>query len=148
MNKPTTSICPVCQKKIPAELTEVNDKILITKTCPEHGNFSFTHWQSPSIYKFAQRLDYFQYFEDTLAPKNPEGCPYICESCDSHVSDTVIGVIDVTKRCDLRCAICFSTFSDHQVDYEPSKDELVQMLTFLSNATRNLQPSCSQAANH
>jgi uncharacterized radical SAM superfamily Fe-S cluster-containing enzyme len=134
----TKSICPVCHKKIPAQLTEVNGKVLITKTCPEHGSFSFTHWQSLSIYKFAQHFDHFQYFEDTLAPKNPEGCPYICESCDRHVSDTVIGVIDVTKRCDLRCAICFSTFSDHQVDYEPSKDELVRMLTFLSR--RNPKP--------
>lgn len=130
--KKTTSICPVCQKKIPTQLTQVDDKILITKTCPEHGDFSFTHWQSPSVYKFAQSYDHFHYYEDTLAPKNPEGCPYICESCDRHVSDTVIGVIDVTKRCNLRCAICFSTFSDHQVEYEPSKDELIQMLTFLS----------------
>ena len=61
-------------------------------------------------------------------PKNPEGCPYICESCSGHISDTVIGVIDVTKKCDLRCAVCFSTFSDHIVDYEPTKDELVNML--------------------
>ena len=132
--KKTTSICPVCQKKIPAQLTERDGKIVITKNCQEHGSFSATHWQSPSIYKFTQGYDYFQYFEDTLAPKNPEGCPYICESCDSHVSSTVIGVIDVTKRCNLRCAICFSTFSEHQVDYEPSKDELIRMLTFLSKA--------------
>ena len=45
----TKSICPVCQKKIDAELTEVNGKILITKKCKEHGAFSATHWQSPSI---------------------------------------------------------------------------------------------------
>jgi uncharacterized radical SAM superfamily Fe-S cluster-containing enzyme len=132
--KKTTSICPVCKKKIPAQLVEKDGRILITKTCKEHGSFSFAHWQSPSIYRFAQGFDHFQYFEDTLAPKNPEGCPYICESCDRHVSDTVIGVIDVTKRCDLRCAICFSTFSDHQVNYEPSKEEIIRMLTFLSKA--------------
>jgi uncharacterized radical SAM superfamily Fe-S cluster-containing enzyme len=132
--KKTTSICPVCKKKIPAQLAERDGRILLTKTCKEHGSFSFAHWQSPSIYRFAQSFDHFQYFEDTLAPKNPEGCPYICESCDRHVSDTVIGVIDVTKRCDLRCAICFSTFADHQVNYEPSKDELIRMLTFLSKA--------------
>jgi uncharacterized radical SAM superfamily Fe-S cluster-containing enzyme len=132
--KKTTSICPVCQKKIPAQLTEVDGKIQINKTCHEHGSFSFTHWQSPSLYRLAQGFDHFQYFEDSLAPKNPEGCPYICESCDRHASSTVIGVIDVTKRCDLRCAICFSTFSDHQVEYEPSKDELIRMLTFLSKA--------------
>ena len=134
----TKSICPVCQKKIDAALTQSNGKVIITKECKEHGSFSATHWQSPSIFNFAERFDYFQYFEDQSSPKNPEGCPYTCESCGTHVSDTVIGVIDVTKRCDLKCAICFSTFSDHQVDYEPTKEELVEMLTFLSK--RNPKP--------
>jgi uncharacterized radical SAM superfamily Fe-S cluster-containing enzyme len=132
--KKTKSICPVCQKKIDAELTEANGKILLTKKCTEHGAFSATHWQSPSIFNFAKRLDYFQYFEDLNSPKNPEGCPFVCESCDNHVSSTVIGVIDVTKRCDLKCAVCFSTFSKHEVEYEPSKADLIRMLTFLSQA--------------
>jgi len=136
--KKSTSICPVCQKKIDAELTERDGKVLITKKCEEHGGFSATHWQSPSVFKFADKHDYFQFYDDTLAPKNPEGCPYICESCDKHVSDTVIGVIDVTKRCDLRCAICFSTFSEHEVNYEPDKATLIRMLTFLSQ--RNPKP--------
>jgi len=130
--KKTKSICPVCQKKIDAELTESDSKILITKRCAEHGVFTVTHWQSPSIYCFAKNYDYFKYFEDPNSSSDPEGCPYVCESCNNHTSDTVIGVIDVTKKCDLRCAICFSTFSDHIVDYEPTKDELVNILTFLS----------------
>jgi uncharacterized radical SAM superfamily Fe-S cluster-containing enzyme len=130
--KKTKSICPVCQKKIDAELKEVNGKILITKKCEEHGTFSATHWQSPSVFNFAEKYDFFKYFGDADAPKNPDGCPYVCRSCNNHVSDTVIGVIDVTKRCDLRCAVCFSTFSEHEVDYEPSKETIVKMLKFLS----------------
>jgi len=129
--KKTKSICPVCQKKIDAELTEVDGKILITKTCKEHGTFSATHWESPSVFNFAEKFDYFKYFGDANSPKNPDGCPYIC-FCKNHASSTVIGVIDVTKRCDLNCAICFSTFPEHEVDYEPSKDVIVKMLEFLS----------------
>ena len=129
--KKTKSICPVCQKKIDAELTEVNGKILITKKCAEHGTFSATHWESPSVFNFAAKFDFFKYFGDENAPKNPDGCPYIC-FCKNHASSTVIGVIDVTKRCDLKCTICFSTFPEHEVDYEPSKDTIVQMLEFLS----------------
>jgi 7,8-dihydro-6-hydroxymethylpterin dimethyltransferase len=132
------SICPICQKKIDSELVQNSERILITKKCKDHGDFSATHWQSATVFDFANKYDSFQYFEDLLAPKNPEGCPYICESCDKHASDTVIGVIDVTKRCDLRCAICFSTFSDHEVEYEPSKESLINMLTFLSQ--RNPKP--------
>ena len=130
--KKTVSICPICQKKIGMELTEENGKILITKTCKEHGTFSATHWESPPVYKFAEKFDYFKYFGDENASKNPEGCPYTCSSCKKHVSSTVIGVIDVTKRCDLQCTICFSTFDKHEVNYEPSKEKIVQMLNFLS----------------
>ena len=134
----TKSICPVCQEKIDAALTQSNGKIKITKECQEHGIFTATHWQSSDVFNFAERFDYFQCFEDQSTPRNPEGCPYVCESCDKHVSDTVIGVIDVTKRCDLKCAICFSTFSDQQVEYEPTKEEIIRMLTFLSK--RNPRP--------
>jgi len=130
--KKTKSICPVCHKKINAELTAVNGKILITKKCKEHGIFSATHWQSPSIFNFAAKFDFFKYFGDANSPENSDGCPYICESCNNHASNTVMGVIDVTKRCDLNCAICFSTFPQHEVDYEPSKDVIVKMLEFLS----------------
>jgi uncharacterized radical SAM superfamily Fe-S cluster-containing enzyme len=136
--KKTKSICPVCQKKIDTELTEVDGKIVITKICKEHGTFSATHWESPSVFNFAEKFDYFKYFGDANAPKNPDGCPYICESCKNHASSTVIGVIDVTKRCDLRCGICFSSFPEHEVDYEPSKEKIVRMLEFLSK--RNPRP--------
>ncbi|MFB3888110.1 MAG: radical SAM protein [Candidatus Bathyarchaeia archaeon] len=134
----TKSICPVCQKKIDAELSEEDGRVLIKKRCGEHGVFTVTHWQSPSIYGYAENYDFFKCFPDNDPKRNPERCPYVCESCSSHTSDTVIGVIDVTKKCDLRCAVCFSTFSDHVVDYEPTKAELVNMLTFLSQ--RNPKP--------
>ncbi len=46
----------------------------------------------------------------------------------------MIGVIDVTKRCNLKCAVCFSTFPEYEVDYEPSKEEIVRILEFLSQS--------------
>ena len=130
----TKSICPECQKKIDAQLTEVNGKIKITKQCPEHGVFEATHWQSPGVFNHMQTYDQFQYLGDLNAPKNPEGCPYVCETCTNHASGTVIGVIDVTKRCNLKCAVCFSTFPQQEVDYEPTKEALIDMLEFVSKA--------------
>lgn len=81
-----------------------------------------------------QTYDQFQYLGDLNASKNPEGCPYVCETCNKHASGTVIGVIDVTKRCNLRCAICFSTFPEQGNDYEPTKEHLIKMLEFVSQA--------------
>jgi uncharacterized radical SAM superfamily Fe-S cluster-containing enzyme len=134
----TKSICPECQKEIDATLTVQDGKIQITKTCKEHGTFTATHWQSPEVYGFTEKNDYFTYFEESRGDKRAPGCPYSCATCSGHVSDTVIGVMDVTKQCDLRCPVCFSTFSDHIVDYEPTKEELINMLTFLSQ--RNPKP--------
>ena len=134
----TKSICPECQKEIEAQLAEKDGKIQITKSCKEHGDFTATHWQSPSVYKFTENYDFFKYFPEAQISKNAQGCPYTCESCSSHTSDTVIGVIDVTKECDLRCAVCFSTFSDHIVNYEPTREELFSILAFLSQ--RNPKP--------
>jgi uncharacterized radical SAM superfamily Fe-S cluster-containing enzyme len=130
----TKSICPECQKKIDAQLREVNGKINITKRCPEHGEFKAIHWQSPPIFEHMQKYDQFQYLGDLYAPKNPEGCPYVCETCKNHASGTVIGVIDVTKRCNFKCAICFSTFPDQDEDYEPTKEALIGMLEFAAKA--------------
>ncbi len=130
----TKSICPECQKKIDAQLTQANEKIKITKVCPEHGSFEATHWQSPPIFKHMQTYDQFQYLGDLNAPKDPQGCPYVCETCTNHASGTVIGVIDVTKRCNLKCAVCFSTFPEQEIDYEPTKEHLIRMLEFASQA--------------
>jgi uncharacterized radical SAM superfamily Fe-S cluster-containing enzyme len=143
----TKSICPECNKEIEAELTLKDGKILITKKCKEHGIFTATHWQSSFVYNFTEEYDFFKHFKESQENKRAAGCPYTCESCTGHVSDTVIGVIDVTKECDLRCAICFSTFSDHIVDYEPTKQELIDILTFLSKETPNPPQSCFQVEN-
>ena len=82
-----------------------------------------------------QTHDTFQYLGDLNAPKDPQGCPYVCETCDNHASGTVIGVIDVTKRCNFKCAVCFSTFPEQEkVDYEPTKEALIEMLEFVAKA--------------
>lgn len=136
--KKTTSICPVCLKIIPAELITKNDKILILKNCKDHGNFSATHWQSPSIYTFSERFDYFENNADPSTLKGSDDCPQTCFSCNEHISDTVIGVIDVTKKCDLQCSVCFSTFPEHEVGYEPKLKEIEGILKFLNS--RNPKP--------
>lgn len=131
----TKSICPECQKKIDAQLRQASGKIQISKQCPEHGDFKATHWQSVPIFDHMRKYDQYQYLGDLNAPKNPDGCPYVCETCQNHASGTVIGVIDVTKRCNLRCAVCFSTFPNQEsTDYEPTKQALIDMLEFTAKA--------------
>ena len=131
--KKTISICPECLKKIPAELRINDRKILIVKNCSEHGSFIATHWQSPFIYNFSKRFDYFENFKDFKTPQGSADCPANCLSCADHISDTVIGVIDVTKQCDLQCSVCFSTFGENNIRYEPKLKEIENILKFLNS---------------
>ena len=59
-----------------------------------------------------------------------------CGLCSKHETSTVLGLIDVTNRCNLRCPICFANAAAAGYKYEPSQDEIRQMLRNL----RNLKP--------
>ncbi len=130
--KKTESICPECLKKIDAKVVQKNGKVELTKKCEEHGTFTATHWQSPKIYEFAEKFDLFNRVNNAAKHDDPNNCPHACGLCSHHLSKTVIAVIDLTKKCDLFCPICFASFPQHTSSYEPDKQEIFKMLTFLS----------------
>ena len=130
--KRTESVCPECLKKIETEVVQKEDKVVLYKKCEEHGTFTATHWQSPKVYEFVEKFDFFKHFNNKAKLDDPNNCPYACGLCNDHLSKTVIAVIDLTKRCDLFCPICFASFPQHESNYEPSKQEIFEMLKFLS----------------
>jgi len=131
--KRTESVCPICLKKIDAELRQEQDKVLIHKKCDEHGVFEIPHWQSAKIFKYVEKFDFFRYYIKDKNPYGNEKCPFACGLCENHLSRTVIAVIDLTKRCDLNCSICFASFPEYKVEYEPDREEIFKMLEFISN---------------
>ena len=129
----TESICPICLKKVEAKICKKNGYLVIEKRCEEHGKFSIPHWQSSKIFDFVEKYDYFKSYEKIRGENfSNVNCPFACGLCNDHLSKTVIGVIDLTKRCDLSCVMCFASFSDKETSYEPSKDEIFKMLDFMS----------------
>ena len=127
----TFSVCPICLKKIDAELIEENGKIVLKKNCPEHGSFTAFHWQSPSLFKSAEKYHYPKNRSVIAAEHNVTSCPDNCESCTEHVSQTVIAVLDVTDRCDLKCPVCFAGAPSPNGMRDPSLEEINRMFTFL-----------------
>jgi uncharacterized radical SAM superfamily Fe-S cluster-containing enzyme len=123
----TFSVCPVCYTKIKAQVVEKDGKILIQKTCKEHGNFSDTYWTRADIYHKAEA-----YKRPSSTPFK-DNCPEACSvnKCPNHVSATVMAVIDVTNECDLRCPICFANASKPPDLYRPSKETIHNMLKSL-----------------
>jgi uncharacterized radical SAM superfamily Fe-S cluster-containing enzyme len=123
----TYSVCPVCLKKIKAQVAEKNGKIVILKECDEHGKFNDTYWSRPDIYYNAE-----EYKKPSCTPFQ-DNCPSGCgvNSCPNHVSTTVMAVLDVTNECDLRCPICFANASKPPDLYRPSLVTIHNMLKHL-----------------
>jgi len=123
----TFSVCPVCLKKIKAYVVEKDGKVLIQKECSEHGSFNDTYWSRADLYHEAEKI------KKPSSKPFQDNCPYGCgiNKCANHVSRTVMSVIDVTNECDLRCPICFANAAQPSDLYEPTLENIHNMLKFL-----------------
>ena len=113
----TYSVCPVCFRRIKAELAAKKDGIYMEKTCPEHGDFSTVVWRGKS--------GILSWYGDS--EPIPDGglpsCPSACISgiCPEHKNETCCVVLEVTNRCSLNCKYCFA---DGGGDGEPKLSEI------------------------
>lgn len=129
--KRTGSLCPECGKIIPAELYEKDGKVMIRKTCPEHGEFEDIYLSSVETY-----MKFGMFALDGVGLENPHttletACPYDCGLCNFHLSHSSIVNLDLTNRCNMNCPICFANANAAGFVYEPSFDEVVNMLKLL-----------------
>ena len=134
--KNTKSLCPECGKPLEAEVYDEDGKVFIKKTCDEHGEFVNTYWSDDELYNRVKK-----YVPSVTGVDNPSvedigPCPSNCGLCSKHETSTVLGLIDVTNRCNLRCPVCFANAAAAGYLYEPTQDEIRQMLKNL----RNLEP--------
>lgn len=126
--KKTKSICPECFKVLNATIFEENNKVYIKKECLEHGKFQDVYW---SDYEQYQRAEKFRYDGEGLRnprTKTEQDCPFDCGICPQHKSHTVLAIIDVTNRCNLKCPVCFANAATAGYVYQPSKEEVREML--------------------
>ena len=143
MRRKTKSLCPICLKVIKATIYDENNKVYITKTCPEHGEYTDLYWGDYEQYKRAQRYEAPGEKLSNPRTEKVNGCPYDCGICPEHKSHTVLAIIDVTNRCNLRCPICFAHAGAAGYLYEPSKEEIRKTMENL-RANRPVPPPALQ----
>ena len=104
----TESVCPVCLKRIDAYRVKEGGKVYLEKECRDHGSFRTLIWSGLPEYESWARVK---------TPSHPDappltlnkGCPYDCGLCTEHRQKTCCVLMEVTKRCDLRCPVCFAS---------------------------------------
>ena len=105
----TKSVCPVCLNRIDAAYRVSGETVLLTKTCPEHGAFETPVWEGVEHF-----LAWRAHQNPAQAPVNParkaeRGCPYDCGLCENHRQASCCVLLELTRRCDLHCPVCFAS---------------------------------------
>ena len=129
--KHTSSLCPDCLKTIDATVYEKGKEIWMVKECSEHGTFDELYWSSAVMYHRAERYSYVGKGVYNPQLKLQKECPLECGLCDVHASSTCLANIDVTNRCNLRCEWCFANAHSKGYVYEPTIEQLRDMLATL-----------------
>ena len=128
----TKSLCPECLKVIDATIYEKDGKVMMKKTCEEHGSFSDLVWSDAEYYAWAQKYAHDGSGVTTCATHEEKGCPYDCGLCEKHLTTTLLANIDLTNRCNLRCPICFANAAAAGYVLEPDRDEIKAILKRLA----------------
>jgi len=129
--KKTESLCPECKKIIPATIFDQDGRVIIEKTCPEHGKTSDVYWSDTELYLKAEKFAYDGVGVEDPAIPHATVCPNECGLCNLHLSHTCLANVDLTNRCNLKCPICFANANAAGYVFEPSFEEIVDMLQML-----------------
>lgn len=124
----TKSICPICFKTINAEVIEEESLIYLKKYCSEHGENKELIWQD-------NRENYIKWLEygglrikDFKIVESKLKYPNICTAA-----------LMVTNNCNLDCPVCFTRSKDDE-SYNPSMDELIDLLKYYKSVAGNGAP--------
>lgn len=102
----TLSVCHECLKVVEADIVSIDNVVHLAKMCPEHGASELQVWPDAGHYKWMKSFSFPFVLPKTLtAPE--KGCPRDCGPCIRHLRKPTLVEIEVTRRCNLRCPVCF-----------------------------------------
>ncbi len=126
----TRSVCPVCLRVLEADLVEGEEGVCLRKECPEHGSFLVPVWEGST--ESWRAWDRGNAGKDRLpGAKLPQkGCPRDCGLCENHRRSGCCVLLELTRRCELRCPVCFAAAGDERAA-DPGLKEIEGQLDWL-----------------
>ncbi|MDR1360295.1 MAG: radical SAM protein, partial [Deltaproteobacteria bacterium] len=122
----TQALCPVCLSALPAALRSEGNVVLLERNCPEHGPFSERIWTGPPD------------LESWTRPRNApgpapfqtasaKGCPRDCGRCPKHRQHACTVLLEITRRCNLNCPVCFAASGRSAAPFTPLAEIKAQL---------------------
>lgn len=102
------ALCPHCLRQLPARVyADGEGRVWMERTCPEHGQTVTYVWPDATHYEWLRGMH--------TAPTAPKwrGYPLTGECCKScglclrHLRRGTLVEIEVTRRCNAKCPVCF-----------------------------------------
>lgn len=125
----TESVCPVCLQRVAAQRVAEGDSVYLLKECARHGPFKTVIWRGlDSYWRWGRRGSRAAPppFSETRVER---GCPHDCGLCPEHRQHSCCVLLEVTRRCNLKCPLCFACATTDCGD--PPFDEIERWLSLL-----------------
>lgn len=107
----TKTICSKCGSLIDGKIIYNRKGVFLLKNCPscgDHFELLEEDWE--------YHLQKYKYdkpgTKSSVQTNRLKGCPYDCGLCENHDQHTCIGLIEITKRCNLGCPMCYANSSE------------------------------------
>src|SRR5580692_2635446 len=104
----TRSICPVCRKVIDAKILLRDNKVYMSKRCPDCGPFEGLIYGDAEAYTTFGKYNKPGTIPLAYSTEIVEGCPHDCGLCPDHQQHACLGIIEVNSACDMACPLCFA----------------------------------------
>lgn len=111
----TLSVCPVCLQVVEASLVSKDNAVYLAKECPEHGASELKVWPDVEHYRWMNSFA-FPLVRPKCKTLLDRGCPRDCGPCVGHLRKPTLVEIEVTRRCNLRCPVCFMSADVAETD--------------------------------
>jgi uncharacterized radical SAM superfamily Fe-S cluster-containing enzyme len=123
----TISLCPNCLKRVGAKIILEDEKVWMTKRCPDHGFFKTLIATDIEYYKNIRNYNKASETPLHFGTDVKYGCPYDCGLCVDHEQHSCLSIVEVTDRCNLSCPTCYA-MSSPTYGHHRSLEEIEAML--------------------
>ncbi len=102
------AMCPHCLEVLGAQVyADAAGAVRMRRTCPEHGQTTTYVWPDAEHYEWLRGMH-----TDATAPKERRApvvgaCCKSCGLCPRHLRRGTLVEIEVTRRCNAKCPVCF-----------------------------------------
>ncbi len=115
LNRATRNLCPVCLRVIDGRVFSRGKAVYLEKSCPDHGRTESRIWPDGGHYEWMRTFS-LPLVQPGTARKPVGDCPTGCGICTRHLRKTTLVEIELTRRCNMHCPVCFMGAEDERDD--------------------------------